>query len=92
MELCSFIFSIAIVGAVESRPGIMHVEYLDQTILKMSKKSTSTQKTTSSAGTTEFPFDNLDLLIQEEQDLPEIPDWPTIWSTANTSNERLPKK
>ena len=30
MELCSFIFSVAIVGAVESRPGIMHVEYLDQ--------------------------------------------------------------
>ena len=29
MELCSFIFSVAIVGAVESRPGIMHVEYLD---------------------------------------------------------------
>ena len=29
MELCSFILSLVIVGAYESRPGIMHVEYLE---------------------------------------------------------------
>ena len=46
----------------------------------------STQKITSSAGTTDFPFNNLDQLIAEEQALPPIPDFPSIWSTANTSN------
>ena len=30
MAICSFLLSVAIVGAYESRPGIMHVEYLDQ--------------------------------------------------------------
>ena len=29
MELCSFLFSVMIVGAYETRPGIMHVELLD---------------------------------------------------------------
>ena len=28
MEICSFILSLAIVGAYEVRPGMMHVEYL----------------------------------------------------------------
>ena len=30
MAICSFLLSVAIVGAVETRPGIMHIEYLDQ--------------------------------------------------------------
>ena len=34
-------------------------------------------------GKTEFPFDNLDVLIEEEQALPPIPDFPSIWSTVN---------
>ena len=29
MELCSFILSLAIVGAYEIRPGIMYVEFLE---------------------------------------------------------------
>ena len=29
MELCSFILSALIVGATETRPGIMHVQYLE---------------------------------------------------------------
>ena len=29
MELCTYLFSLMIVGAVETRPGIMHVELLD---------------------------------------------------------------
>ena len=29
MELCSFILSLAIVGAYEGRPGIMQVQYLE---------------------------------------------------------------
>jgi len=31
---------------------------------------------------TEFPFDCLDKLIEEEQALPPIPDWPSIWTTS----------
>ena len=52
----------------------------------------STQKTTSPAGTTPFPFNNLDQLIEEEMSLPPIPDFPSIWKTNDTSNEELPKK
>ena len=47
--------------------------------LKLSKNCMSTQKTTSSAGTTEFPFDDLDKLIEEEHELPPIPDFPSIY-------------
>ena len=43
----------------------------------------STQKTTSSAGTEEFLFNDVDALIDEEQALPPIPDFPSIWSTKN---------
>ena len=52
----------------------------------------STQKTTSSAGTEEFLFNDVDALIDEEQALPPIPDFPSIWKTNDTSNERLPKR
>ena len=31
MELCSLILSLTIVGAYETRPGIMYVQYLDHT-------------------------------------------------------------
>ena len=30
MAICSFLLSVAIVGAYEIKPGIMHIEYLDQ--------------------------------------------------------------
>ena len=30
MAICSFILSVAIVGAYEIKPGVMHIEYLDQ--------------------------------------------------------------
>ena len=43
------------------------------------------------AGKMEFPFDNLDQLLEEEA-LPPIPDFPSIWKTVNTNNEELPKK
>ena len=36
---------------------------------------------TSPAGKTEFPFDDLDRLIDEEQALPAIPDFPSIYTT-----------
>ena len=39
----------------------------------------STQTTTSNAGPTAFPFDDIDKLIAEEQALPDIPDFPSIW-------------
>ena len=52
----------------------------------------STQKTTSPAGTETFPFDDIDALIEEEQTLPPIPDWPSIWKTNDTSNDELLKK
>ena len=42
--------------------------------------------TISHAGKTEFPFDDLDQLIEEEQALPSIPDFPSIWT--KTSNEK----
>jgi hypothetical protein len=29
MEICSFILSLVIVGAYETRPGIMYVEFLE---------------------------------------------------------------
>ena len=35
----------------------------------------------SPADTTDFPFDDLDKLIEEEQALPDIPDFPSIWAT-----------
>ena len=44
----------------------------------------STQKTIYPAGKTDFPFSNLDQLIEEEQALPPIPDWPTIWTSVKT--------
>ena len=34
MELCSFILSLAIVGAYEIRPGIMYVEFLENDTVK----------------------------------------------------------
>ena len=52
----------------------------------------STQKTTTNAGTTEFPFDDLNRLIDEEQALPPIPDFPSIWKTNDTNNDELLKK
>ena len=52
----------------------------------------STQKTTSNAGTEDFPFNDTEALIDEEQALPPIPDFPSIWKTVDTSNEELPKK
>ena len=52
----------------------------------------STQKTTSPAGKEAFPFDDINRLIDEEQALPEIPDFPSIWTTNDTSNDKLPKK
>ena len=52
----------------------------------------STQTTISSAGTTEFPFNNLDQLIEEEQQLPPIPEFPSIWKTNDTSNDESQKK
>ena len=39
----------------------------------------STQKTTSDAGKEMFPFDELDRLIEEEQALPPIPPFPSIY-------------
>ena len=39
----------------------------------------STQKTTSNAGTTEFPFNCLEKLIEEEEALPPIPPFPSIY-------------
>jgi hypothetical protein len=33
------------------------------------------------AEATDFPFDDLDQLITEEQELPDIPDFPSIWTT-----------
>jgi len=52
----------------------------------------STQKTTSDAWKTDFPFNDIDALIEEEQALPPIPDWPSIWKTNDTSNDELLKK
>ena len=34
MEICSFILSLVIVGAYETRPGIMYIEYLDNNTVK----------------------------------------------------------
>jgi len=31
--------------------------------------------------TEEFPFDDLDRLIEEEEQLPPIPAWPSIYKT-----------
>ena len=90
LSICSHSYcSLVIVGAYETRPGIMYIEYLENNTVK---DASSTPKTTSPAGKTEFPFDNLDQLLEEEQSLPPIPDFPSIWSTANTSNDELPKK
>ena len=44
----------------------------------------STQKITSDAGTTPFPFSDIDALIEEEQALPPIPDFPSIYTTNET--------
>ena len=45
----------------------------------------------SPAGKTEFPFNDTDLLIEEEQALPPIPDFPSIW-TKTSSDKESPKK
>ena len=34
MELCSFILSLLIVGATETRPGIMRVQYLEGNLVE----------------------------------------------------------
>ena len=34
MEICSFILSLVIVGAYETRPGIMYIEYLENNTVK----------------------------------------------------------
>ena len=34
MELCSFILSLLIVGATETRPGIMRVQYLENNLVE----------------------------------------------------------
>ena len=52
----------------------------------------STQKTTSNAGNSIPYFQNLDLLIEEEQELPSIPDFPSIWKTNDTSSDESLKK
>ena len=52
----------------------------------------STPTTTSPAGTTEFPFDDINRLIDEEQALPPIPDFPSIWTTNDISKDELLKK
>jgi hypothetical protein len=41
--------------------------------------------------TNEFPFDDLDRLIDEEQALPPIPEFPSIW-TKKSNDEELPMK
>ena len=51
----------------------------------------SKQMTTSAAGKEVFPFDELDALIEEEQALPPIPDFPSIW-TKKTSDDESQKK
>ena len=43
--------------------------------------------TTSLAGKTEFPFDDTDQLIDEEQALPPIPDFPSIWTKKKSDDE-----
>ena len=43
--------------------------------------------TTSPAGTTEFPFDDINRLIDEEQELPPIPDFPSIWTKKKSDDE-----
>ena len=43
--------------------------------------------TTSPAGKTEFPFDDTDKLIDEEQALPPIPDFPSIWTKKKSDDE-----
>ena len=43
--------------------------------------------TTSPAGKTEFPFDDTDKLIDEEQALPSIPDFPSIWTKKKSDDE-----
>ena len=48
--------------------------------------------TTSPAGKKEFLFDDLDQLIEEEQELPPIPPFPSIWKTNDTSSDELPKR
>ena len=52
----------------------------------------STQKITYPAGRIPFLFSDTDALIEEEQALPPIPDWPSIWKTNDTSNDELLKK
>lgn len=43
--------------------------------------------TISPAGKTEFPFDDLNQLIEEEQALPSIPEFPSIWTKATSKKE-----
>ncbi len=47
----------------------------------------STQKITYNVGTTDSPFNNLDQLIEEEQALPPIPNFPSIWKTSQEFEE-----
>ena len=82
MTLCAFLFSTMITGAYEYRPGIMHVELLNTQTETIEELYVYTEDYIQ-CWTTECPyFQNLDLLIAEEQALPPIPDWPSIWSTV----------
>ena len=38
---------------------------------------------------TASPFQNEELMIQEEQALPSIPDWPSIWSTTEPEPTKI---
>ena len=42
---------------------------------------------TSTAGSVPFPFDDTDALIDEEQALPIIPPFPSIWTSPDKMNK-----
>ena len=85
MTLCAFLFSTMITGAYEYRPGIMHVELLNTQTETIEELYVYTEDYIQcwDNGVPVLP-ECLDLLIAEEQALPPIPDFPSIYTTNET--------
>ena len=81
MTLCAFLFSTMITGAYEYRPGIMHVELLNtqtETIEELYVYTEDYIQCWDNGVPVRFAWITL---IAEEQALPPIPDFPSIYKT-----------
>ena len=72
-----------IVGAYEFKPGLMYVEQYNYDTQQVEELIVYTDDYYVLLGQTEFPFANQQQLMAEEDLLPPIPDWPSIFTTPD---------